>query len=189
MMLLNVFRELLSFSGRFILVLHRPGDGRLQDVLHAGHGLDEHGPVLRGEGGKEGKAISTRTFFGTEGSWRHSSRIAWGSRLSERASEMVALDLPMIPTNVTMKSSSSLVRRWVCREQEPSVGACEAPTAFQVSHIDDGPEPEPRDKLQKTRISDQRDSGKVVSASVCAGRRYTQGEGIARRKYRGMASP
>jgi len=96
---LKVFREALSFSGWLFLVLHRPGDGRLQDVLHGVHGLDEHGPVLCGEGGKEGKAISTRTFFGTVGSWRHSSRIAWGSRLSERASEMVALDLPMISTN------------------------------------------------------------------------------------------
>jgi hypothetical protein len=71
---------------------------------------------------------------------------------------MVALDLPMIPTNVTMKSSSSLVRKWVCREQEPSVGACEAPAAFQVSRIDDGPEPRAEGQLQKTRIDDQRDS-------------------------------
>jgi len=29
-----------------------------------------------------------------------------------------------------------------------------------VSRIDDGPEPEPGDKLQKTRIDNQRDSGK-----------------------------
>ena len=79
---------------------------------------------------------------------------------------MVALDLPMIPTNVTMKSSSSLVRKWVCREQEPSVGACEAPAAFQVSRIDDGPKPGPGDNLQKTRINDKRDSEKVESASV-----------------------
>lgn len=45
-------REPLSFSHRFFLVLHRPGDRRLQDVLHGVHGINQHGPVLRGEGGK-----------------------------------------------------------------------------------------------------------------------------------------
>ena len=67
-----------------------------------------------------------------------------------------------------MERSSFLVKRWVCREQGPSVRVCEAPAAFQVSRIDDGPESEPGDKLQKTRIDDQRDSGKTrKSESEC----------------------
>ena len=49
---LRLYRRLRSFSHRFFLVLHRPGDGFVQGVFQGGHGLDEHGPVLRGEVGK-----------------------------------------------------------------------------------------------------------------------------------------
>ena len=49
---LRVYRLLRSFSGRFFLVLHRPGDGFVQGVLQGGHGLDDHGLVLCGEVGK-----------------------------------------------------------------------------------------------------------------------------------------
>lgn len=48
-------------------VLHRPGDGRLQGLLEGVHRFDQHRPVLVGEGGEEGKAISTRTFTGPWG--------------------------------------------------------------------------------------------------------------------------